>query len=165
MKILVFSDSHGQIGLMSQVIEHYKGQIQTVIFLGDYVRDCKKLQMLYPHLQYYLVAGNCDFMSDEQEEALVNLAGAKIFLSHGHLFAVKSGYDKIAAYAHKIGANACLFGHSHVPVIFEKNGITFLNPGSITEPRGHLGKSYAILEIVDGKIFAQIVEVQSATCA
>ncbi|MDR2167417.1 MAG: metallophosphoesterase [Clostridiales bacterium] len=159
MKILVFSDSHGQTRLMSEIVGNFKDELGGIIFLGDYVRDCLKLQQLHPHLKYHMVAGNCDFMSPAPEEALIELAGIKIFLTHGHLHGIKGGYYRIVAHAAKIGANACFFGHSHVPAHFQKNGITFLNPGSITEPRGHLGKSYAVAEIVGGTISIQIVEV------
>jgi len=159
MKILIFSDSHGQTELMSHIIKLYETQVNCVLFLGDYIRDIFKLQRSFADIDFFSVPGNCDFHSSRPQEILLEIGGAKIFLTHGHKHGVKSGYDRIASAAANHGANACFFGHSHVPVQFEKNGIIFLNPGSIAEPRGNLGKSYALAEILNGVIKAQIHEV------
>ena len=43
-----------------------------------------------------------------------------------------------------------LFGHIHVPVDEEWEGIRILNPGSISRPRGGSKKSYLILEMDEG---------------
>jgi hypothetical protein len=159
MKILIFSDSHGETTLMSQIIKLYEGQAEHVIFLGDCINDCFELQRAFPHINFFSVPGNCDFHSNQPLEVLLELGKMKFFVTHGHKHGVKRSYDRIvsAALAHK--ANACFFGHSHIPAQFQKNGIIFLNPGSITEPRGKLGKSYALAEILNGTISAQIHEV------
>jgi len=167
MKVLVFSDSHGQSGLMEQVIRFYGGEagVECALFLGDCLSDFIKLRHLFPRVEFFGVPGNCDYYTkrpNQPDEFLLTLGGAKILLAHGHKHGVKSGYERIANAAAQNGANACFFGHSHVPVLMEKNGITLLNPGSITEPRGgNLGKSYAALEILDGVINAQIYDTVS----
>jgi len=157
MKILVFSDSHGEIGRMAQIIG--ASDVCGVIFLGDYVRDIDKVASLHPHLNYYVVAGNCDFLSPVPDEGIVELGGAKIFLTHGHRHGVKSDLSRLAAYAKNAGADAAFYGHSHVAYYGEIDGIVLLNPGSITEPRGDIGASYALLEIVDGEFDVRIVEI------
>ncbi|MCL2854933.1 MAG: metallophosphoesterase [Defluviitaleaceae bacterium] len=152
MKILVFSDSHGKTDLMIEITKKHQHQIGAVCFLGDVMRDYVKLRNTFPDLTIHAVPGNCDPKSTKERVQVVELGGAKIMLTHGHLHSVKREYTKIAAAATEMGVDACFFGHSHKPITFEKNGITFLNPGSITEPRGTMGKSYALVEIADGKL-------------
>lgn len=159
MKILVISDSHGRTTLMEQVVRQHLHEIEAVCFLGDILRDVAKLQDIFPNLLIHAVPGNCDFGSTKEQVLTVELGGVKILLTHGHLHGVKRNYNTITAYATEMGVSACFFGHSHVPVVFEKNGITFLNPGSITEPRGDLGKSYALVEITNGQVKPTIIEV------
>jgi len=158
MKILVFSDSHGETREMARVIGTTT-DAAGVIFLGDNVRDIEKVAALHPHLPYYFVAGNCDFMSKAPNEACVELGGVKIYICHGHRHGVKSGLGHLAEFARQIGAQAAFYGHSHIAAQGEKNGITLLNPGSITEPRGDIGASYALVEIEGGRISTRIILV------
>ena len=41
-------------------------------------------------------------------------------------------------------------GHTHIPVLEERDGVVFLNPGSTTIPKGGSMPSYAVWD--DGKI-------------
>ena len=52
------------------------------------------------------------------------------------------------------GADLVMFGHTHRPFFLQKDGMTILNPGSLSFPRqeGRRG-SYMIMEVdVDGKL-------------
>ncbi|MDR0958201.1 MAG: metallophosphoesterase family protein, partial [Clostridiales bacterium] len=44
MKILVLSDSHGDISLMGKILENIHNQISLIIHLGDFFRDTFKLK-------------------------------------------------------------------------------------------------------------------------
>jgi len=157
MKILVFSDSHGEVRRMAQIVG--ETDASAVIFLGDCLRDIGKVARLHPHVLIYSVAGNCDFMSAVPDERIVELGGFKVFLTHGHKHGVKAGLERLLDYAKKQGVNAAFYGHSHIAHISKKDGITLLNPGSISEPRGVLGPSYAIVKILDDELEIEIVEV------
>jgi len=158
MKILVLSDSHGVTKLMAEKVAKHADHVDCVMFLGDYLRDIEKVAGQFPNLTFHVVPGNCDFMSNLPAELTVEVGGKKIWMTHGDHFDVKSGYGRIEAAASARGADICMFGHSHVAVEYEKNGIVFLNPGSITEPRGSRGKSYAIVEIVGKAILTKIMD-------
>ena len=158
MKILVFSDSHGRTSLMESITKQYEAEIDAICFLGDVMRDYVKLREGFPHITTHAVPGNCDPSSKKERVQMVEIGGAKILLTHGHLHGVKRGYDTITAFANGLGADACFFGHSHVPVTFERDGVVFLNPGSITEPRGSMGKSFAVVTIEKGVITPEIIE-------
>ena len=74
MKILVFSDSHGRLGLMTDAIE--KERPQRVFFLGDNYRDGQALADAYPDIPMELVRGNCDW--DKAPDELIVEAPARV---------------------------------------------------------------------------------------
>jgi len=158
MRLLIFSDSHGATKDMASVVsKHGQTAEQTrVIFLGDYVKDCNALNF---DGQIHIVAGNCDFNSRYPNEQLLEIGGVKIWMTHGHLFNVKSSLAGIERAAAAQGAEICLFGHTHEPMTFYNNGTLFLNPGSISQPRGLYRKSYAVIELAENQISPQIVEL------
>ena len=158
MKILVLSDSHGVTKLMSDVVAKHANYVAFTLFLGDYLRDIEKVAGNFPKMVFHVVPGNCDFYSELPRELTVELGGKKVWMTHGDRFSVKTDYGHIESAAAARRADICLFGHSHVPIAYEKNGILFLNPGSITEPRGPKGKSYAIVEILDDAVMSKIIE-------
>ncbi|MCL2573379.1 MAG: metallophosphoesterase [Defluviitaleaceae bacterium] len=160
MKILVLSDSHGITGLMADVVAKHANDMACVLFLGDYERDCDEISQKFSNLVFYVVPGNCDFSSDLPEELTLEMGGKKIWMTHGHYYGVKSGHERVQAAAEARGVDVCLYGHSHVAETFNKNGILFLNPGSISEPRGYGGKSYAVLEILGDVVLSKIIEVK-----
>lgn len=62
-------------------------------------------------------------------------AEKKILLTHGHEFYVDFEFDTISIYAKKQNCSIVVFGHTHVPLLKEANGILLINPGSTSRPR------------------------------
>ena len=52
---------------------------------------------------------------------------------------------------------AVLFGHTHRALIDEAEGIRFINPGSLTQPRDGSDGSYAIVRTSEDNLDASIV--------
>ena len=151
MKILVFSDSHSKPKYIEQALEFHNGIADLVIFLGDGLRDIERVSEKYPNLQFFAVKGNCDVFSsgEYRDYSVLDLDGIKIFITHGHLFGVKSGYDRILYRAEELGADAVFFGHTHMPLdvsayVGEKR-IHLFNPGSIA-----YGGTYEIVNTSNG---------------
>ena len=67
-------------------------------------------------------------------------------LCHGHRYALYNGFDKLAASAHKTGADAALFGHIHTPCLENVNGLLLVCPGSIGRGRSGAGETFAVIE-------------------
>lgn len=92
---------------------------------------------LRPDYPIYRVRGNCDIGSDDPAEGLAPFGGVLFFYTHGHLFGVKSGYERIAEYAADRGADVVLFGHTHYKAL--RHGTPFspalFNPGSLRYPQ------------------------------
>lgn len=159
MKILVFSDSHGQNELMSDIIIRLYEKIDMVLFLGDCIDDFIDFQFIFPNKKFFYVSGNCDFYHDAPSEQIIEAAGKKIFMTHGHRYSVKQGLEKIMNEARRHGADICLYGHSHFPNIVCENGIHLMNPGSISLPRGTKYPSYGVIEVKNNKISLEIFPV------
>lgn len=160
MKFLVLSDSHRRLRLMEQIIGQL--HIDDILFLGDHYDDMRAVQRQFPDKRFTGIAGNCDFNCEVDSQQEISVCGKKIWLTHGHHHSVKSGHLRLQLAAMELGADACLFGHSHVPELFYERGILFMNPGSISEPRGQYQESYGILEVDEGGIRGSVVEVSPA---
>ncbi|HHW48956.1 MAG TPA: metallophosphoesterase [Clostridiaceae bacterium] len=152
MKILVISDTHGDIKKAEEVIKKNK-DIDLIIHLGDYFRDAQKLSKMFPDIPIEYIYGNSDFLIDNvPAEKVLEYYGKKILLTHGHRYSVKWDYSKLEKKAEELHLDMLLFGHTHVADMMEKQGCYFINPGSISDPRSDSSESYAIIEIKDGKV-------------
>jgi hypothetical protein len=62
--------------------------------------------------------------------------------------------DPVAA-----GVGVVISGHSHKAKIERKRGVLYFNPGSAGPKRFSLPVSVGLLEIVDGRVEARVVEL------
>lgn len=142
-KILVFSDSHGEMEnvslLLSKIHEYDK-----VIFLGDGLSDLNWYRNYFIN-KIEVVKGNGDlFTSLAPTELDFTVEGVRIYATHGHLFGVKSDLEKLQTKAQLLSSNIVLYGHTHRQRLTEIDGITFLNPGSLCR---QYAPEYAEIEI------------------
>lgn len=162
MKILVMSDTHGNIENAKIVLERVMPLgVTTVLHCGDYVSDARLLQKFYPQITVYSVYGNCDVGFGGEYSSVVTVEGVSIYMSHGHKYGVKWGdYDEVMidALAHETRVAVC--GHSHEAYLERKQGVLIMNPGSLTLPRDSKYPSYGILELEQGKVVdAKIMQI------
>lgn len=159
IKIAVFSDTHGQLEIAQWVLQGL-GQVDLILHAGDYFSDGLKLSADV-RVPVKAVLGNCDYDREGPEEELIELSGRRILLTHGHLAGVKtpSSDRKLITQAKAKGAEAVIYGHTHVAEITCLEGILLFNPGSITRPLDQGGLSYGILEIDEKGIFPAICRV------
>lgn len=151
LKILVLSDSHRAIGAMydAAMLE----DPDAIMHLGDHVSDAEELSYALDLIDFYMVRGNCDFGAQAPETILTELGGVRLFLTHGHLFGVKSGMSRLKLEADRVGANIALFGHTHRPLLEEDSGVWYMNPGAARSGR------YGVIEITDGTFTCEIKEL------
>lgn len=115
MKILVLSDSHSKVVTMDTTEYDY------IIHCGDYGCSKLKKEVLY-------VRGNCDL--DGPKEICTEIENRKVYITHGDLYRVKFGYDRLRYRALELKANLCFFGHTHRADMFIMDDIIFINPGA-----------------------------------
>lgn len=154
MKLLIASDIHGAAAPMERIHEIWKKeQPDKVLLLGDLLyhgprNDLpesyapKRVIPLLSEMKDDILAvrGNCDAEVDQMvlpfpilnEDLSFESDGKKILLHHGHHEKDSTGYDVV------------MTGHTHIPVLEKKDGITFLNPGSTSIPKNGSAPSYAI---------------------
>lgn len=154
MKILIFSDSHGNTqALMNAVFDTAP---QLILHLGDYERDCAAVRKAYPDICLRAVRGNGDLRGAEPDYDEFLIEGKRIFMTHGHLYGVKTGLDSLLNAGFLRGADIILFGHTHIPFNRNYDGLLLLNPGSI----GLGAKTYAVLDIEHGAVKSQIFNLE-----
>ena len=129
MKILIFSDSHGSLAPMLEIVESQRPQ--EVFHLGDHLEDAQALSHAYPDLPVTMVPGNCDGWTTLPLKKEITLGGKSILLSHGHLWGVKSGSEAAIAAARAVKADILLFGHTHKALCQRlEDGLWVMNPGA-----------------------------------
>ena len=149
MKILLVSDTHGRDRILEEVLKLENPQflchMGDVEGSEDYIREIAKCPVA-------MVAGNNDFYTDLNREVVFELEGAKIYMTHGHLYSVHSGLGGVKAAGYRKGANIILFGHTHVPTLVIEEDLIVANPGSLSLPRQRgRQSSYMILYLEKGK--------------
>ena len=146
--ILVMSDTHGNTKVIKQLLENYQGQVAAVVHLGDYARDMARFaRQDADSALYYIVNGNTDPLVEVYDERVIEVAGKRIFITHGHRYDVKSKLDNLVYRAQELQVDACLFGHTHIAVLFTHKNIVFLNPGSLTYPSHDQERGYGLIRI------------------
>ena len=150
MKILVLSDSHGNLENMVRAVE--AEQPRMLLHLGDCWQDAERLHDCFPDLEYYQVPGNCDFRSTEPTERLLFLEDFRILLCHGHTYGVKQSLLRAGYEAEMQNLDLFLFGHTHNPMVDRRGKTWFLNPGSIGD---HIRPTYGVVIIEPGRLDAR----------
>ena len=154
MKIAVFSDTHGNTARMAEAVRRCRPD--ALIHLGDLERDTEILRREFPEIPLYNVCGNCDAMRGPVEakpDCYLRLEGFKVWITHGHLYMNET--RQIAELAHwgqELEQDIVIFGHTHVPVFTQMNGIWLLNPGSPSRPREGSRAGFVILTLNQGQM-------------
>lgn len=148
-KILVFSDTHGDLLVQNQVIRA-ELPFDYLIHCGDSEVSLKAILDCQDQYKLISVAGNCDGINGMKNVEVERVAFYNILVLHGHNYFIKSGLNFALELAKKECADVVCFGHTHTPEIEEdrENGILFINPGSLTKNRPYSRKgTYAVLTI------------------
>ena len=151
MRIGIVSDSHGDTRMFEKMLA-VPGAAEAEMWLhaGDFAPDADDLEIL-SEKSVARVLGNCDlFVDGVYEEAVVEVAGHRIFLTHGHLFNVRFDTAMLREAACEAGADIAVYGHTHV-ALEERGEVTVLNPGSIARPRDDQRGSFMLVELNAGE--------------
>ena len=133
MRIGVISDTHRKNFYIQKAVDKMINS-DMIFHLGDNVEDVNEIKKKFKG-EIISVKGNCDLSSNTISEKIVVCEGKKIFITHGHNYAVKDGLLRLRYRALEVGADIVLYGHTHISKIDLEEGIFFINPGSTTFPR------------------------------
>ena len=158
MKIIIFSDSHGDVDTMCGVVE--KENPDMIIHLGDSIIDANQLNDKFPGVKMIKVLGGIDSQKENENWIqYVDIYGKRLMLTHGHTFIddekTKTNFEGITNMflSDRNNADIILFGHTHEPFILCSDGKWIMNPGCICQVPscipGHkvIDATYGILTI------------------
>lgn len=178
MKLFFMSDIHGSLFYLKEAIERFEKEgASHIIILGDELyhgprnplpqdynpKEVADILNTYAE-KIIAVRGNCDSEVDDMvlsypimsTYCYVLYEGRKLFLTHGHVYN-DSNLPPLSP------SDVFFFGHTHIPMAGKTNGITVINPGSISLPKENNPHTYGILENniflikqLDGSVFKQI---------
>lgn len=147
MKLVVFSDAHGNKDMVEKILI-FNPDADYFISLGDSELQQEFLQ----ENDVVMIKGNSSRDAGFVYERELTVSGVKIFLTHGHKFAVQRGLAKLGKLAINKEYNLVLFGHTHQAIKTTISNIWFVNPGSCSRPRNTLPPSYLVINIIEGEL-------------
>jgi putative phosphoesterase len=160
MRVGVLSDTHipsRAPGIPSRVAEVFEG-VDLILHAGD-VSVRAALDDLAALAPVHAVAGNIDDASLQAAlpvQLRLDIGGVTVGMVHD------SGPSKGRRERMRRrvpGARVVVYGHSHMPVVEDRDGLMLLNPGSACDPRQAKVPTVAILEIAGGDVSAELVVV------
>lgn len=155
MKIGIISDTHGDLISIDKAIPYLK-KCDLIIHAGDYIDDAEYIYYA-TDVNIKCVKGNCDsYSTDAHYELKFSVKDKNFFVCHGHHYDVKMGVNSLYRFAKNNNIDFVVFGHTHIPTYETIDNITFINPGSLTYPRGGSNKSFGILTMSDNISYEEI---------
>lgn len=154
---MIASDIHGSAFYCKQLLNVFKNEhADKILLLGDILYHGPRndlpegyapkevISMLNGIKEYIIcVRGNCDTEVDQMvlefpvlsEQVFLCIDKIEMLAVHGHkpFPPVKSG-------------TVILSGHTHVPKLEESDGVTYMNPGSVSIPKENSHHGYMIFE-------------------
>lgn len=158
MLVLIASDIHGRLNATKFLLHAVKRyEPDKIILLGDYLYNGPRNGVPGDYdglaVSQYLntiadrvvgVRGNCDARIDQdllrfpiEDRQEVDFCGRHCVLIHG---------DNLdPSFVNAKPGDVVMSGHTHLPVLEEKDGIVYLNPGSTSFPKGTKPASFALM--------------------
>ncbi|MCR5419517.1 MAG: metallophosphoesterase [Lachnospiraceae bacterium] len=150
MKILIVSDSHGYDDNMWNAI-HKEEPVDMFIHCGDIEHLPNDLKE-YFSCPVYVIKGNNDYALNLPEVERFKILDLEVLLIHGHHYNIYRNCEAMFYLGQENKVDIVMFGHIHIPVIDNFDGVTIVNPGSISLPRQANGlPSYIVMNIEKGK--------------
>ena len=148
----ILSDNHSDWPL--HIAESLAG-VDAIIHAGD-IGPYKLVLDMEAIAPTTAVLGNTDGDMPINESAVVTLDGKKFFVQH--IVDPHRLQASLRERLKRIEPDVVVFGHTHMPFCETLGGVLFLNPGSVTQPRGDYRPSMILLTIDHGKITPKFIE-------
>ena len=161
MRLAIISDTHmprRNRALPTACVEQLR-RADAILHAGDLMELAvlEELQALGPPV--HAVRGNVDSAELQARLPLtriVQAGGARIAMIHdagpaeGRLARMRRRFPD---------ADAVVFGHSHLPLLEERDGFAIFNPGSPTERRRAPHHTMGIATVTNGRVEFELVQV------
>lgn len=148
MKVVVVSDIHGNRTALQRIID-FNPDADYILSLGDSELPLIELQ----EKNITLVKGNYPFDAGFEYDKEIKIMDTNIYMTHGHRYGVRRGIERLYDKAVEHKSDIVLYGHTHIAKVDYKDGIYFVNPGSVHRSRNGLIESYLLIYIEDDNKF------------
>ena len=148
----ILSDNHGD--WPPHIAESLAG-VDAIIHAGD-IGPYKLVLDMEAIAPTTAVLGNTDGDMPINETAVVTLDGKKFFVQH--IVDPHRLQASLRERLKRIEPDVVVFGHTHMPFCETLGGVLFLNPGSVTQPRGDYRPSMVRLTIDHRKITPKFIQ-------
>jgi putative phosphoesterase len=152
MLVGVLSDTHGL--LRPQVLEALAG-VEHILHAGD-VGDIRILDKLREIAPVTAIRGNVDTVGPCAE-----LPATEAIELGGHFLYMVHSIEDLDLNPRAAEIQVIISGHSHKPSITQRDGVLYLNPGSMGPRRFSLPISLALLHLKPESVRAEIVEFEA----
>jgi putative phosphoesterase len=144
------SDSHGKVTPLNEIMRANENA-DVFFFLGDGDQDIMQIVRNYPDRVIHRVRGNCDFGRTLPLCITIDVEYTKhrITAVHGNLQNVKYKFEGLIELAEYTKSDIILYGHTHKSDIRYEDGIYYICPGSVSEPRDESIPTYAVIDFTD----------------
>ncbi len=161
MKWFVLSDLHGSAYYCRRALEAFDAEgADRILLLGDVLYhgprnelpgcyEPKSVTELLNERKNSIscVRGNCDAEVDQMvldfpimaDYALIDLGNRIMYATHGHIFNINNPLPIEKG-------DVLIYGHTHVPLFEERDGVFYMNPGSLTMPKMGSYHGYMLIE-------------------
>ena len=149
MNIMIIGDDHGAdiFGIAYKQALAKFDVIDAIIHTGDseriddeYYRDICGFNISY-------VRGNNDY-NRAPESLMLRIGGKNIFVTHGHIYGVYMGLQRLYYAGVERGADFIIYGHTHRADHQKGKEAEVINPGSLSGVRSGCC-SYVVLKIAE----------------
>ena len=150
----VISDTHGLV--RPEALDALRG-VELVLHAGD-VGNSQVLEDLKGIAPVVAVRGNNDkgeWAEELPHWEVVEIGAITIYILHD--------LNEMDISPSGAGFRVVVSGHSHKPLVEERKGVLYVNPGSAGPRRFSLPVSIARLRVVDETVNAQLIELPIGT--
>lgn len=167
MKIGVISDTHQNMAYLNQAIEVLQREkIELLIHLGDDYRDIAEE---VKGIKVIKVPGVYDpeyQITSIPHRQVIELGVVKAVATHSVKSHENDFPDDVAPdeLARRSGAKLVLYGHTHLPLIEEKEGLVWMNPGHLKgDDKKGAPASYGLIEVTGSQVVTKIIDLIKQT--
>ena len=178
MKLVIASDLHGSAKRCRALLDYFESTgAPKMLLLGDVLYhgprndlpeeyDTKACFAMLNEFKDRImcIRGNCDCEVDQMvlafpimaKNALLDLDGITVYATHGHEY-------WIDAMPPMTEGSLLVYGHYHVPLCTEKDGVLVMNPGSVSLPKDgyphcvivYEDRVFRWIDLADGSVFKE----------
>ncbi|WP_281863696.1 metallophosphoesterase family protein [Planomicrobium okeanokoites] len=149
-KVLILSDTHipARAKQLPKILLDACEEADLILHAGDW-QNLDVFFELSAYTETIGVAGNVDpweIVDRFGKKKIVTVENLKIGIVHGDGTGKTTEHRAVEAFAED-EVDLIVFGHSHIPLMKEINGVTLFNPGSPTDKRRQPQYSFGLLEV------------------